>query len=263
MSTPSGGAGANWLRAPVGAWRLMRAIGHIVLGLLEVHLRWAHMNERQRHQRIIEWSARLLHLLGIEVEVHGSPHAGPKLVVANHVSWLDIIAINSVMPSRFVSKAEVGQWPLLGRLVTAAGTLYLVRERRRDAMRVLGLMAQALRDGDTVAVFPEGTTGTGHELMHFHANLLQSAIDAPAPILPVVIAYREHGHRVSPSAAYVGDMGLLGSLWRVVTARRLCVSLDFMSAQTVAHADRRALCERLHADMSERLEVAQGRPLRA
>lgn len=244
----------RWLRTPVAAWRLSCAVLRILRGLWMVFIRWDDLDARTRRQLHLEWSQGMLRDLGVELEVRGTPHPSAKLVVGNHVSWLDIIAINAVMPSRFVSKAEVGHWPLVGRLVTAAGTLYLVRERRRDAMRVLGLMSQALRDGDTVAVFPEGTTGPGGHIMPFHANLLQAAIDAPAPVQPVVIAYREQGHAVSPSAAYVGDTDLLQSLWMTVSARRLVVRVEFLDARTVAHADRRTLADQLHEDMSASLQ---------
>jgi len=255
-SVPTASMATNWWRAPIAIWRLSRVVGHILYGLVLVYTVWDAQDTATRERRTIAWSMRLLNLLGLTVQCQGKPHAGSRLVVSNHISWLDIIVINSVMPSRFVSKAEVGQWPIIGRLVTAAGTLYLVRERRRDAMRVLGLMAQALRDGQSVAVFPEGTTGAGHELMHFHANLVQSAIDAPAPIQPVVLSYRDARHAVSPSAAYIGDTGLLASLWMVASAKDLTVSVQILPAETVAHADRRMLTERLHSEMSARLALA-------
>ena len=244
----------RWLRTPIAVWRLTRSVLHILWGVAQVLTIWDRLDARTRRERHLDWSMKMVRALGVKLEVRGTPHPSAKLVVGNHVSWLDIIAINSVMPSRFVSKAEVAHWPVVGRLVTAAGTLYLVRERRRDAMRVLGLMAQALRDGDTVAVFPEGTTGPGGHIMPFHANLLQAAIDAPAPVQPVVIAYREQGHAVSPSAAYVGDTGLLESLWMTVTARQLVVRVEFLDPRTVAHADRRTLSDQLHQDMSAALQ---------
>lgn len=252
---------ARWLRAPIAAWRLARSVVHILWGVAQVLTIWRRLDARARRERHLEWSQKMVRHLGVTLEVRGAPHPSAKLVVGNHVSWLDIIAINSVMPSRFVSKAEVANWPVVGRLVTAAGTLYLVRERRRDALRVLGLMAQALRDGDTVAVFPEGTTGPGSHIMPFHANLLQAAIDAPAPIQPVVIAYRERGHAVSPSAAYVGDTNLLQSLWMTITAEQLVVRVEFLDARTVRHADRRVLCDEIHQDMSTVLQRAIGENL--
>lgn len=244
----------RWLRSPIAVWRLTRSVLHILWGVAQVLTVWDRLDARKRRERHLDWSQKMVAHLGVALEVRGTPHPSAKLVVGNHVSWLDIIAINSVMPSRFVSKAEVASWPIVGRLVTAAGTLYLVRERRRDAMRVLGIMAQALRDGDTVAVFPEGTTGPGGHVMPFHANLLQAAIDAPAPVQPVVISYRERGHAVSPSAAYVGDIDLFQSLWMVVTARQLVVRIEFLDARTVVHADRRTLSDQLHQDMSAALQ---------
>lgn len=253
---PTASMATNWWRAPIAIWRLSRVFVHILYGLALAYTIWDGQDAPTRKRRTIAWSMRLLNLLGLRVDCQGQPHEGARLVVSNHISWLDIIVINSVMPSRFVSKAEVGQWPVIGRLVTAAGTLYLVRERRRDAMRVLGLMAQALRDGQSVAVFPEGTTGAGHDIMHFHANLVQSAIDAPAPIQPVVLSYRDAQHAVSPSAAYIGDTGLLASLWMVASAKDLMVSVQILPAETVAHADRRMLTERLHSEMSQRLSAA-------
>ena len=253
---PTASMATNWWRAPIAIWRLSRVVAHILYGLVLVYTVWDAQDVATRERRTIAWSMRLLNLLGLTVQCQGRPQAGARLVVSNHISWLDIIVINSVMPSRFVSKAEVGQWPVIGRLVTAAGTLFLVRERRRDAMRVLGLMAQALRDGQSVAVFPEGTTGAGHELMHFHANLVQSAIDAPAPIQPVVLSYRDAQHAVSPSAAYIGDTGLLTSMWMVASAKDLTVSVQILPAETVVHADRRVLTERLHSEMSQRLSAA-------
>ncbi|WP_338440450.1 lysophospholipid acyltransferase family protein [uncultured Aquabacterium sp.] len=253
---PTASMATNWWRAPIAIWRLSRVMAHILYGLVLVYTVWDAQDAATRERRTIAWSMRLLNLLGLTVQCQGQPHAGSRLVISNHISWLDIIVINSVMPSRFVSKAEVGQWPVIGRLVTAAGTLFLVRERRRDAMRVLGLMAQALRDGQSVAVFPEGTTGAGRELMHFHANLVQSAIDAPAPIQPVVLSYRDAQHAVSPSAAYIGDTGLLTSMWMVASAKDLTVSVQILPAETVTHADRRMLTERLHSEMSQRLSAA-------
>ena len=146
------------------------------------------------------------------------------------------------------------QWPLIGRLVDGAGTLYLQRERARDAMRVLHTITQALQDGDTVAVFPEGTTGTGHEPLPFHANLLQAVIVSGAPVQPVALRYSEPGQAVSPAAAFVGDMSLGQSLWRLACAQDLSVSVQVLSPQAVAHADRRALAAQLRETIAQALQ---------
>ena len=243
----------GWADAPRGAWRLLKVLAHLVRGLAIVYLVWPRLSADRRWALNLRWSGQLLRALGITLKVEGQPHTGGKLIVANHVSWLDIVAINATHPSRFVSKAEVGQWPLIGKLVDAADTLYLVREKRRDAMRVLGVMAQALQHGDTVAVFPEGTTGSGHGLLHFHSNLFQAAIDADRPIQPVVLRYSDRSGAVSSAAAYIGDTTLLQSLWWVVTARDLTVRVRILAPQACGHADRRSLAENIQSQIAANL----------
>ncbi len=142
------------------------------------------------------WARRMLEVLGIALQVRGQPPLrGPMLLVANHISWLDILVLHAARHCRFVSKADVKRWPLIGALATGAGTLYIERESRRDAMRVVHHMAASLRSGDIVAVFPEGTTSDGMTLLPFHANLVQAAISAQAPVQPVALQFVEAAHR--------------------------------------------------------------------
>lgn len=246
---------AGWPAAPRAAWRLSRVLAHVLHSYVRSWWVWPRLNAQGRDAESIRWSRQLLHILGIELIVQGQARPGAKLVVSNHVSWLDIVAINATVPARFVSKAEVADWPVVGRMVTQAGTLYLTRERRRDAMRVLGLMAKGLREGHTVAVFPEGTTGTGHGVLHFHPNLLQAAIDAAVPVQPVALRYADPAHAVSPLAAYVGETSLLQSLWWVVTARGLAVHVQVLPPQSVTHADRRALAALLQEQIGSAVSV--------
>ena len=177
----------------------------------------------------------------------------PLLIVANHVSWLDILAINAVRPVRFVSKADVRHWPLLGWLVACGGTLFIERERKRDALRVVHQVAQALREGEVIAVFPEGTTSDGQGVLPFHANLLQAAIATEAPVQPLVLCYREAGARVSRAAPYVGDTSLAESVWAVAGADGLQVHVQIEPAQATRQLDRRALAARLRETIAGRL----------
>lgn len=261
MSATLGGGDAttqpiktNWFALPLAAWRLFRLFLFILKAIARAYLVWPRLDEKQWNAEAAQLSRQILNLMGIRLTVTGQGRPGAKLVIANHISWLDIIAINSVVPSRFVSKIEVASWPLIGHIVTGAGTLFIVRERRRDAMRVLGLMSKAMREGRTVAVFPEGTTSEGHGVLHFHGNLLQAAIDAEVPIQPVVLRYSDPDHAVSPRAAYVGDTHLLQSLWWVASARGLHVHATIMSPQSTTHADRRALATLLQSQFEEVLE---------
>jgi 1-acyl-sn-glycerol-3-phosphate acyltransferase len=118
------------MRGALAAWRLARTLLHGLHGLAIVLLRFPSMDEAARHARIQWWAAGLLRRMGVALHVHGSLTPGAKLLVANHVSWLDIMAIHAVCPqARFVSKADVKAWPLLARLIDSAGTLYIERER--------------------------------------------------------------------------------------------------------------------------------------
>lgn len=227
------------------AWRLICIAVHVLHGVGVVLLRFPALSASARRERIGWWAAKLLHVAGVELEVGGSPRPGGVLLVANHVSWLDIAAIHALCPrARFVSKADVKRWPVLGRLVDAADTLYLERERRSDAMRVMHRIGEALIAGDAVAVFPEGTTGDGQALLPFHANLLQAAIATATPVQPIALRFSDASHVVSPAVAFVGDTTLLQSLWTVVSAEGLSVHVRFLSPMGSEHAERRALAAR-------------------
>ena len=243
------------LTAPLLAGlRLARLSVHLLHGMAVMALRFPSLNEAGRQARIGWWSAGVLRAMGVGLHITGTARPGATLLLVNHVSWLDIAALHAAVPhARFVSKADVLRWPLLGWLIRGAGTLFIERERKRDALRVVHAMADALRVGQTVAVFPEGTTGEGPELLPFHANLLQAAIATATPIQPVVLRFADPTHRFSPAVAYVGDTTLLQSLWRVATARGLEVHVTLLMSRGSAHADRRLLAESLRSLMAGHL----------
>ena len=235
-------------------WRVLRVAAHLLHGVAIVLLRWPSLDHAVRMELVQWWAGKLLRVLGIELRATGLPRPGGTMLGANHVSWLDIVAIHARCPqARFVSKSEVRHWPVIGRLVDAAGTLYLERERRRDALRGVHHASKARQRGDTVAVFPEGTTGDGHALLPFHANLLQAAIAGGTPVQPVVLRFSDARHAISPAAAYVGDTSLLQSLWWVVCAEGLTVHVGWLPPQGSEHADRRALAAHVRDCIAEAL----------
>ena len=240
----------QFLRA---AWRLLRSVLHVMHGVLIV-ARFPALDAAGRRECVQRWSAGLVRSVGANLQVTGVPRQGATLIVANHVSWLDIAAIHAAAPhARFVSKADVLRWPLLGRLIRSAGTLFIERERKRDAVRVVHAMAQALQDGDTVAVFPEGTTGAGPELLPFHANLLQAAVATGTPVQPVGLRFADALQPFSPAVVYLGSTTLAQSIWRVVSATGLSVHVQLLAPIASAHADRRALAAHLRELIAERL----------
>ena len=228
----------KFLRA---SWRLLRLLGHIAKGLWIVALRFPSLSPDQQHARVQVWSMELLAHAGISLRILGQPPVtGPVMLVANHISWLDIPVMHAARHCRFVSKSDVQAWPLIGTLVTAAGTLYIERSSRRDAMRTVTRMHEALCSGDMVAVFPEGTTSDGLTLLPFHANLIQAAISAESPVLPVALEFidRRSG-QMSTAPMYIGDQTLIESVWRTLTTPGLRAVVSYGEPQSPAGRERR------------------------
>jgi 1-acyl-sn-glycerol-3-phosphate acyltransferase len=231
------------LRQLRGVWRLAHCVKHIVAGLLRCALIFPFITPHARLQQTGRWCAKMARVLGLQIHGSGASHAGAVLLVANHISWLDIMAINAVHPARFVSKADVRAWPLLGWLVANGGTLFIERERKRDALRVVHQIAAALQQGDTIAMFPEGTTGDGRALLPFHANLLQAAVSTHTPVQPVALRYVDADSQPSRAVVWVGDTTLVSSLWTVATAHRMQAFVTQLPVVDTTGQDRRALGE--------------------
>ena len=228
-------------------WRLLRLLAHILRGLWIVALRFPALPEDQQYAHVQVWSVQLLAHLGIRLRIVGQPPvAGPVLLVANHISWLDIPVMHAARHCRFVSKSDVQGWPLIGTLATAAGTLYIERSSRRDALRVVRTMQDALARGEVLAVFPEGTTGDGRTMLPFHANLIQAAVAAQAPVQPVGLRFADHATGATSFApSYIGDETLIGSIWRTLTAPPIEAVVHYGTLQQPEARDRRAWAQHL------------------
>jgi 1-acyl-sn-glycerol-3-phosphate acyltransferase len=235
----------NRLRA-VG--RLMRGLLHVVAGFWLIYVRFPQLQPSHREAAVQAWTQRMLALWGIDLVVVGEPpHSGPALIVANHISWLDILVLHAARHCRFVSKSDVKHWPLIGALATGSGTLFIERASRRDAMRVVHHMADALRAGEVVAVFPEGTTSDGIHLLPFHANLIQAAISAQAPVVPVALRFVDTlSGQTSLAPCYIGDDTLLVSLWRTLRTPGITAVVSYGEPQVAGGRDRRAWARDLH-----------------
>ncbi|WP_416237197.1 lysophospholipid acyltransferase family protein [Streptomyces marinisediminis] len=180
--------------------------------------------------------------LGVRLHRTGAPLATTPgtLLVANHVSWLDALALLSSAPVRLLAKREVATWPLVGPLTTRAGTLYIDRTAFRDLPRAVATLAAALRSGQHIALFPEGTTRCSAPAGTFRRATFQAAIDAGAPVQPVTLTYRQHGHPTT-APAYVGDTAFLTSLRHVAHAADLTVTLHAHPPIPSHHHTRRTL----------------------
>ena len=223
------------------AWRLLRVVLHIFIGVVTVYTVMPRLSVAKRHVRVQVWSLVMLDRLGIQLVVEGSPPiVGPMLLVSNHISWVDIAVMHATRHCRFVSKDEIARWPVVSTLAKAADTLYITRESRRDAMRVVHQMAECLQGGDVLAIFPEGTTGDGSTLLPFHANLLQAAISAGAPVQPVALQFVDAASgQISFAPCYVGDDTLWQSLWRTLCADNVQAVVRFGTPERSQGRDRR------------------------
>ncbi|WP_222194711.1 lysophospholipid acyltransferase family protein [Modestobacter italicus] len=205
---------------------------------------------RGRRRILVCAAARVLTAVGVRVEVHSSPTAWPRagagrgpgqLVVSNHVSWVDDLAMLTVVPGLPVAKREVAGWPLVGGLARRAGVVLLDRGRIRTLPGTVGEAADLLRTGTPVTVHPEGTTSCGVELGRFRPAFFQAAVDAAAPVCPVAVRYRVDGGSASAVAGYLADEPLWRSIARVVRTRGLVVEVHLLPALDPAGADRREL----------------------
>jgi 1-acyl-sn-glycerol-3-phosphate acyltransferase len=213
-----------------------------------------------RKRRLVKrWSRQLLLILNVSAQVRGelAPVSGNVLLVANHISWLDIFVLNAHLPVRFVAKSELARWPVISRLIRGAGTVFIERERRRDTHRVTRHMAEVLANGDVVAIFPEGTTTHGHEVLPFKSSLLQPIIEAGGHVQPVAIRYRTPDGAIAMAPTYVGDTSFASSFLAVCAERALRVELTARPALPAAAEHRRELARAAEASIRTALAESE------
>ncbi|WLI88385.1 lysophospholipid acyltransferase family protein [Massilia sp. R2A-15] len=224
------------------AFRLFRVFLHLFQGLTICALVFPFAGAVRRDAQIRRWSRRLLAICGVTVEQQGEAleHA---LVVANHVSWLDIFVINSLQPCRFVAKAEIRSWPVLGWLVAQAGTVFIARGSRRDLRHTFKGIVTSLQQGERVAFFPEGTTAAQGGILPFHANLFEAAIDAKVMVQPYAIAYVDDAGGLHPTVDFTGDMSFAASMMAILSGPPICARLECLAPLDARGAHRRELAD--------------------
>lgn len=227
----------------IACFRATRLIFHLLFAILLACI-YPALGRNAQRRAIKSWSLDLLAILNVSRHVdvrYPLPIGQGCLLVANHISWLDGFSLCAEVPAYFVAKVEVRAWPFFGWLCRRAGTLFIHRELRRDTSRINLSITAMLRQGERIALFPEGTSTDGAGQVYFHSSLLQGAIDSAAPVYPVAIRYHDGcGNRLD-DAAFIGDMTLLQSLWKVLCSPALHVSLICLPAVHDAGKNRRAL----------------------
>ncbi len=216
------------------------------------------------------WSRKLLRILRVVLDLNGHPpdwQTRNLVIVANHISWLDIFIINAVRPTRFVAKSEIRDWPFVGWLCDKTGTIFIKRAKRSDTHKINQVMHDVLAGGDCVGLFPEGTTTAGDRLGKFHSSLFEPAVASGAMVTPVALEYRLDSGERSIAPAYIEDITFQQSISAILACPKLIVTVTFADAIDSAGQNRRALasrCESLVARIlgvevsTERLPIGGG-----
>ncbi|MGA7595140.1 MAG: lysophospholipid acyltransferase family protein [Gallionella sp.] len=242
----------------ISLFRGCRVFLHVCYGLL-LAIVYPHLNQAGQNRILKRWNRQLLSMFNIDILVQGQPPRHPKggiLIVANHVSWLDIIVLNAIHPSRFIAKSEVNDWPVIGWLTRRCGTVFIERSLRQNTSIVNRRISELFGQDISIGLFPEGTTTDGKQVAPFRSALIQPAIDAGIWIQPMALRYREKDGDGEPGSAavFVGDMTLALSIWRILRCPRQHALVIFTPALSAENADRRVLARAAQTAISRALQ---------
>lgn len=202
------------------------------------------------------WSRIFLRLFGVRVAQHGVPLSDPVMFVANHGSWMDINVIHATHPADFVAKAEIGRWPVVGWMARRGGTIFHQRGNNHSLNAVMEVMTRRLREGCSIAAFPEGGTAPAGTLKVFHARILQSALDAAAPVQPVALRYLRDG-APAPEVLFRPGENFLHNLFRVMATRAIVAEVHFLEpVQHDPDGGRRRMADTARARIAQVLGLA-------
>ncbi len=231
-------------------WRAWRRIAraavlslHVLLGmLLALAVLILPLPRRLARKLGPWWLRRGAAILGVKVMVHGNPADEPCLVLANHISWLDILVLATQSDAGFVAKAEVGEWPVLGWMFRAGGTEFVRRGSHDSVAGLLTRMVKRLKEGETLTIFPEGTSSARVLPTRFRPRLLQAAVDAGVHVQPVGIYYGADP-LVLERVAFVGDDTFLDSLWRLLGGDPVVAEITYIPPLATVSGDCRLLAD--------------------
>lgn len=238
-------------------YRLARVALHVLWGMAQCAVLFPCLGRQGRSRAIARWSAGLMAICGVRVVFEAGAHGAlaHAMVVSNHVSWLDIFVINAVHPCRFVAKAEIRAWPMLGWLAAKAGTVFIARGDRRDLRHIFKGLVDKLQDGERIAFFPEGTTAAQGQLLPFHPNLFEAAIDAAAPVQPFALSYRGADGQLHPGVEFIGQTTFGASLAAILKGGPVTATVICLAPLASAGAHRRELALAARAAVAGALGV--------
>ncbi|KZC21688.1 MULTISPECIES: lysophospholipid acyltransferase family protein [Rhodanobacter] len=264
-TTTTTGPERDLLRPLRYLWRVPLLLLHIVLGiaLCALILSWNQrvvMNNGREpfaHRMIRWWSLGLLRIFGLRSVRFGEVRRDPVLFVANHTSWIDIVMLHSQRAACFVAKAEIAGWPLIGWLARNGGTIFHRRGNNHSLSTVMQAMVERLREGRSVAVFPEGGTGYNGVLKIFHARIFQAALDATVPVQPVALRFARDGRRVL-DAGFREHESFVHNIVRMLGEAPLDAEVHFLAPVPATPEARRRMAELSRERIAVALEDRPG-----
>jgi 1-acyl-sn-glycerol-3-phosphate acyltransferase len=247
----------------IQGWCWGRIILHVVYGLFLLSLRFPFTEERIKKQYIQSWSLTLLSIFGITLSVQNQEilPSTPYMLAANHISWMDIHAINAFKAIRFVAKSEVASWPIFGWMARQLGTVFIRRDSSRHGKHIAGELGALLRH-ESVCIFPEGTSTSGSNVLPFKPNLFEAAVLANTPVFSLAISYKSSlTNQRTEVPAFIGDMGLLESMCNMLRNRHFLVELVILppaGSRLGSPKDRKWLA--LHSQEAIRTQLSSVNP---
>jgi len=232
-------------------------VGLFVLGILAVGLVMPGINWVLRRRAaalneaiVVNWNRAVCRVLNLHLHITGQPHPDAKLWVANHISWLDIIALGSQLPCQFIAKGDVADWPVIGYLAQGIGTLFVKRGDASQTSTTAELMLWRFRQGKRLLLFPEGTTTNGERVLRFHGKLFKPAQLAHISVQAIALRYTGEAAQLAP---FIGEDEFLPHLFKLLNTERLDLRIDFCPALPLG-LDRREMAQTTHRQIVEALD---------
>jgi 1-acyl-sn-glycerol-3-phosphate acyltransferase len=257
-------------------YTVVRMFVHLFAGMGICAFLFPFLDRPARQARIRRWSIKLVHICGLKIIIRdaGNPNgylatassstssmssassSQTTLMVANHISWLDIFVINALEPCRFVAKSDIRGWPLVGWLCAKTGTIFISRGKPRDVRAIYQGLVASIKTGDRIAFFPEGTTAAQGGLLPFHPNLFEAAIDAAVAVQPYALRYLDDTGALHPAADFIGETTIVESILAILKARgirRITAELTVLAPIASTGAHRRDLAAVVRAAIEHSL----------
>ena len=192
----------------------------------------------KKNQMKSYWMRLLGRCLNLKIQVEGTPIPGAALIVCNHISWIDIVAIGAHVPGCFIAKSDLLRWPIIGFITRQSGNIFVKRGNKQQVRQTTEQIAWILKQDLKIIAFPEGTTSDGKQLLPFHASLFQPALLTKTPIQPLVIEYLGTARKLAP---YIDDDVFIPHLWCILGLKEIQIRLSFMDVIETSNKTRQSV----------------------